>query len=120
MNETISAVLREHADGDIHIERLLGAVHAGARRRRRHRLTLAGGALVVVAASVVVTGSMYEREPATVAIPAPEPGEPGPTRSIQARTLGLTHRINRRVRSSAVPCKRPESRISSAMVKNSR
>jgi hypothetical protein len=31
MNDTIAEVLRDHADDDVHIERLLGAVHAGAR-----------------------------------------------------------------------------------------
>ena len=48
MNETISAALRDHADGDIHIERLLGAVHAGARRRRQRRVAVVGAALAVV------------------------------------------------------------------------
>jgi hypothetical protein len=52
MNETISAALRDHADGDIHIERLLSAVHAGARRQRRRRLAPAGGAVVALVAMV--------------------------------------------------------------------
>jgi hypothetical protein len=78
MNETISAVLREHADGDIHIEHLLSTVRAGARRRRRDRIALAGGAAVVIAASAVVTAAVIQRPGSTVAVPAPEAGVPRP------------------------------------------
>lgn len=77
MNETISSVLREHADGDIHIERLLGAVHAGARRRRQRRLALAAGA-VVVAALVGVTGVVFTRQSNPVAGPTQDGGFPRP------------------------------------------
>jgi hypothetical protein len=77
MNETISTALRDHADGDIHIERLLSAVHAGARRRRQRRLALACGA-VVVAALVGVTGAVSTRQPATIAGPALEAAIPRP------------------------------------------
>jgi hypothetical protein len=60
MNDTIETVLREHADDDIHIERLLTAVHAGVRRRRQRRAVLTGAALVVVAALAGVTGATPE------------------------------------------------------------
>ncbi len=71
MNTNISAVLHEHADDDVHIERLLGAVHAGVRRRRQVRTALAGGAVVVLAALVGVTGATPSQQPAT---PAAGPG----------------------------------------------
>jgi hypothetical protein len=60
MNDTIETVLREHADDDIHIERLLTAVHAGVRRRRQRRAVLTGAALMVVAALAGVTGATPE------------------------------------------------------------
>lgn len=50
MSELISETLRERADGDIHVERLLSAVHTGARRRRRLRLAVSACALVAVVA----------------------------------------------------------------------
>jgi hypothetical protein len=82
MNETISAALRDHADGDIHIERLLDAVHAGARRRARRRRSLqAFGAVVVVAALVGVTGTVFERRQGqTVADQEAADGIPRPPR----------------------------------------
>lgn len=57
MTDLISAALRERADGDIHIERLLAAVHAGARRRRRWRITATASA-VVAAVAVAAAGSV--------------------------------------------------------------
>lgn len=78
MNETISSVLHDHADGDIHIERLLGAVHAGARRQRHRRLALTGGAVVMAAALVGVTGTVSIRQPDPVAGPIPDGGIPRP------------------------------------------
>ena len=81
MNETISAALREHADGDIHIERLLDAVHAGARRRAWRRRALVGfGAAVVVAALVGVAGLVSARGGPTVADQVPDDGVPRPPR----------------------------------------
>jgi len=79
MNETITATLREHAEGDIHIDRLLGAVHAGARRRQRRRRSAGGVALILVAvaALVGVRGLTLHRVP--VADPAP-PAMPRPPR----------------------------------------
>ncbi len=50
MTDLISTVLRDRADGDPHIERLLSAVHAGARRRRRQRLAVSACAVVTVVA----------------------------------------------------------------------
>jgi hypothetical protein len=50
MTNLISATLRDRAEGDIHIERLLSAVHTGARRRRQRRLTMSACAVVAVAA----------------------------------------------------------------------
>jgi hypothetical protein len=80
MTETISASLREHADGDVHIERLLGAVHAGARHRRRRRLMLASGAVVVIAAAALagVRSVVASRAPAPVAGPSPAAFSPRP------------------------------------------
>jgi len=45
VNAIIETVLREHADEDIHIERLLTAVHAGARHRSAPPAVAAGAAL---------------------------------------------------------------------------
>lgn len=56
MTDMISATLRARAEGDIHIERLLSAVHTGARRRRRRRFAVAAAALVAVA-SLAAAGS---------------------------------------------------------------
>jgi hypothetical protein len=53
MSHMISATLRERADGDIHIERLLSAVHTGARRRRRWRLAATAACVVVTVAALV-------------------------------------------------------------------
>jgi len=55
MNETISTTLRERAEGDVHIEWLLDAVHAGARRQRRRRIALSCAAVAAVVAAGVVT-----------------------------------------------------------------
>ncbi len=57
MNDTIAEVLRAHADDDVHVERLLSAVHTGVRRRRQRRAALTGAALIVVAALAGVTGA---------------------------------------------------------------
>jgi hypothetical protein len=77
MNEIISAALRENADGDIHIERLLSAVHTGVRRRRQRQLALgsAAGVVLVLASLAVVLSS---RQPATIAGPAPTATFPRP------------------------------------------
>jgi len=92
VNETISSVLRDHADGDIHIERLLGAVHAGARRRRQRRLALTTGAMVVAAALVGVTGVVSTRQSAPVAGPVPDHGVPRPPTVERVPTLpGAPH-----------------------------
>lgn len=56
MTERISAALREKADGDVHVDRLLSAVHAGVRRRRRHRIL--GAACAVVAAAGLAAGGL--------------------------------------------------------------
>jgi hypothetical protein len=78
MNETITAALREHAEGDIHIDRLLGAVRAGARRRQRRRRAVAGGAVIVfaVAALVGVRGVLPGRSPVAGPPPAATPRPP--------------------------------------------
>src|SRR5690348_13557723 len=60
MNDTIADVLREHADDDVHIERLLGAVHAGVRRRRHRRAALTGTTLIAVAAAAGLTAAVPE------------------------------------------------------------
>lgn len=88
MNETILAVLRENADGDIHIETLLRAVHTGARRQRRRRQVMASAAVavVVVAALVGVSGATAGRRPATSAGPAPQATMPRPPRVVGAPT----------------------------------
>jgi hypothetical protein len=79
MNEIISAALRANADGDIHIERLLDAVHAGARRRRQRHLALACGAVVAVVL-VGLAGVTASRRPATIGGPPPVPALPRPPR----------------------------------------
>src|SRR4051812_27943728 len=77
MKETISSVLRDQADGEIHIESLLSAVHAGARRRRHRRLALTAGAAVVVALAGA-TGVVLTPESGPVARPALDGGSPRP------------------------------------------
>jgi hypothetical protein len=54
MTEMIAAALRDKAEGDIHVERLLSAVHTGVRRRRRRNLL--GTACAVVAVAVLAAG----------------------------------------------------------------
>jgi hypothetical protein len=73
MNERIVAALHAHADGAVHIERLLGAVHARVRRRRHQRLATAAGAVVAVAALVGVTGAVPVGAPVTFAGPQTAP-----------------------------------------------
>jgi hypothetical protein len=77
MTDLISAALRERADGDIHIERLLAAVHAGARRRRRRRV--AGTACAVVAAVAVAAagGVVVSGTGGAPVRPAASPAPPG-------------------------------------------
>jgi hypothetical protein len=79
MTDLISAALRERADGDIHIERLLAAVHAGARRRRRRRVAVTACA-VVAAVAVAAAGSVaVSRTGGAPVRPAASasPGSPG-------------------------------------------
>src|SRR5206468_2278431 len=64
MTDTISAVLREHAEGDIHIERLLGAVRTGALRRRRRRTVLTSGVTMLALLLVAVAGATPGRRSA--------------------------------------------------------
>jgi hypothetical protein len=73
MSDPISTVLHDHAEGDVHVERLINAVHAGARRHRQRRLAAVGSAVIVVAALVGITGAMSSRQAsAPVADPAPD------------------------------------------------
>jgi hypothetical protein len=72
MTETISSVLHEYADGDVHIERLLGAVHAGARKRRNRRLTAVGGILVAAVLAAVTGAVSTAPEPLSLAAPSAE------------------------------------------------
>jgi hypothetical protein len=58
MSQTISRVLDEHADDDVHIERLLAAVHVGVRRRRQRRAAVVGASLLVMATLAGVTGAV--------------------------------------------------------------
>jgi hypothetical protein len=89
MNETITAALREHAQGDIHIDRLLGAVHAGARRRQRRRRAVAGGAVIVVAVAALVGVRGVVPGPAPVAGPA-SAATPRPPRLDGAATVATS------------------------------
>ncbi len=77
MNEIISAALRDNADGDIHIERLLTAVHTAVRRRRQRRLALVSAAAVVLVL-VSLAAVLSSRRPATIAGPAPQATFPRP------------------------------------------
>lgn len=52
MDHMIATALREHAEGEIHIERLLDAVRTGARRQRRRRLAVGCGAALAVVALI--------------------------------------------------------------------
>jgi hypothetical protein len=84
MNETLSTVLREHADGDVHIERLLGAVHAGVRRRRQRRLAVVCGAAVLVTASVTVTAAAPGPDLGTVVSAPPLDAHPRPPQVVNS------------------------------------
>lgn len=96
MNETISAVLHEHAGGDIRVEALLDAVHTGARRRRQRRLARLGGAAVlgVVTATVIVTARVPSPAPPVevgappVAFPRPPSAPLAPTLARRPEVLG--------------------------------
>lgn len=79
MNETISAVLRDHADGDVHVERLLATVYADVRRRRQRRLALTC-AVLVLAALAGVSGAMRSAPRAPDVASAPEATMPRPPR----------------------------------------
>jgi hypothetical protein len=79
MNEIISAALRENADNDVHIEQLLGAVHAGVRQRRQRRLALSCGVVVaIMSVSLGIVTSI--RRPAVIAGPATDAALPRPPR----------------------------------------
>jgi hypothetical protein len=58
MDEMIATALRERAEGDVHVERLLGAVRAGVRRQRRRRFLAGCGAAAVVATLVGAAGAV--------------------------------------------------------------
>lgn len=87
MNERIVAALHANADGAVHIERMLSAVHAGVRRRRHQRFAIAGGAVVAVAALVGVTVAVPVRPAVTIAGPQTAP-IPRPPRVAQASDFG--------------------------------
>jgi hypothetical protein len=92
MNETISSVLREHADGDIHIERLLGAVYTSVRRRRQRRIASVVAAAVAVAVLLVAASAVSGGRPATPASPPPMATVPVPPHgdaTPAARTAGV-------------------------------
>jgi hypothetical protein len=61
MTDMISSTLRDRADGDIHIELLLAAVHTGVRRRRRRGLAAAACAVVTAAALTAAGGVTFFR-----------------------------------------------------------
>jgi hypothetical protein len=79
MDDLIATALRERAEGDIHVERLLGAVRAGVRRQRRRRFAVGCGA-VAVAGLVAAVGVAVApgRGPGTVAAPPPVAAFPRP------------------------------------------
>jgi hypothetical protein len=58
MDEMIATALRERAEGDVHVERLLDAVRAGVRRQRRRRFLVGCGAAAVVATLVGAAGAV--------------------------------------------------------------
>jgi hypothetical protein len=66
MDEMIATALRERAEGDVHVERLLGAVRAGVKRQRRRRFALGCGAAAAVVTLAGVAG--------VVALPGRQPG----------------------------------------------
>ena len=59
MTDIISAALRDRVEGDIHVERLLSAVHTGVRRRRRRRLFGTAFAVVAVGALAAAGGVVF-------------------------------------------------------------
>jgi len=70
MNDLISATLRENADGDVHVERLLSAVHDVARRRRRATRSV----LAVTVAMTLIGGTAGVRWLSASRGPAVVPG----------------------------------------------
>jgi hypothetical protein len=80
MDDMITTALRERAEGDIHVERLLGAVRAGVRRQRRRRFAIGCGVSATVAALVAVAGLAVVpgRAPDTIGAPPPAAGFPRP------------------------------------------
>jgi len=101
MDEMIATALRERAEGEIHVERLLGAVRAGVRRQRRRRFTVGCAAVAAVAALAGVAGvvvlpggrpggqpEIRPGEPAAAAFPRPPSAGPVPTAAESPDVLG--------------------------------
>jgi hypothetical protein len=96
MDDMIATALREHADGDIHVERLLDSVRAGVRRQRRRRFAASCGAAVVAVGLVAVAGvaALPDRRPDAVTGPPPPvafprpPAADGPTAAEAPEVLG--------------------------------
>jgi hypothetical protein len=95
MTEVISAALRDRAEGDIHVERLLSAVHTGVRRRRRRRMVGTACAVVAVAALAAAGGVVFAGtrdapvRPATAGdFPRPPRVEGAPVAAFTPSSLG--------------------------------
>jgi hypothetical protein len=98
MDEMIATALRERAEGDVHVERLLGAVRAGVRRQRRFRLVVGCGAAAAVVATLVgvagvVAPADRQRdartgEPALTTFPRPPAVDSAPTAAESPEVLG--------------------------------
>jgi hypothetical protein len=101
MDHMITTALHAHAEGDVHVERLLDSVRAGARRQRRRRIAVGCGAALTVVALIGAVGGLVRPDPrpvpwtgappgvgSPVALPRP-PGAPGaPTVAEQPAALG--------------------------------
>jgi hypothetical protein len=80
MDDLIATALRERAEGDIHVERLLGAVRAGVRRQRWRRFAVGCGAVAAVTGLLAAAGVAVApgRGPDTGAAPPPVTAFPRP------------------------------------------